>query len=51
MVQNFKLSMNEILICNEMSVKELINENNKWEEMLKWFKKGLSIYCEERGYI
>ena len=28
MVQNFKLSMNEILICNEMSVKELINENN-----------------------
>ena len=35
MVQNFKLSMNEILICNEMSVKELINENNKWEEMLK----------------
>ena len=51
MVQNFKLSMNEILICNEMSVKELINENNKWEEMLKGFKKGLSIYCEERGYI
>ena len=38
MVQNFKLSMNEILICNEMSVKELINENNKWEEILKGFK-------------
>lgn len=51
MIQNFKLSMNEIFICNEMSVKELINENSKRNEVLKEFKKGLSIYCEERGYI
>lgn len=51
MIQNFKLSMNEIFICNEMSVKELINENSKRKEVLKEFKKGLSIYCEERGYI
>lgn len=51
MVQNFKLSMNEILICNEMSVKELINENSEWEELLKRFKKEISIFCEERGYV
>lgn len=51
MVQNFKLSMNEILICNEMSIKELVNENSEWEELLKTFKKEILTFCEERGYV
>lgn len=51
MIQGFKLSMNELLVCNEMSVKDLINENREWKELLKGFKKSLSDYCEEKGYV
>ena len=50
-VKNSILSMNEILICNEMSIKELVNENSEWEELLKIFKKEILTFCEERGYV
>ena len=39
-----------IYICNEMSIKELVNENSEWEELLKTFKKEILTFCEERGY-
>lgn len=51
MIQSFKLSINELLICNNMSVKKLISEHRDFEESLKSFKKELSDYCKEAGYI
>ena len=51
MIQTFKLSTNELLICNEMSVAQLITENRDYKVKLKDFKEELSKYCEEMGYI
>lgn len=51
MVQSFKLSMNELLICNEMSVSTLITEHRGFREKLKGFKKAVSDHCQEMGYI
>ena len=51
MIQTFKLSTNELLICNEMSVAQLITENRDYKVKLKDFKKELLKYCEEMGYI
>ena len=51
MVQNFKLSVNELLICNEMSVSNLITAHRGYEAKLKAFKKAVTIYCQEMGYI
>ena len=51
MIQTFKLSTNELLICNEMSVSSLITEHRGYEAKLKAFKKALKEYCQEMGYI
>ena len=51
MIQTFKLSTNELLICNEMSVSSLITEHRGYEAKLKAFKKALKEYCQEMGYL
>lgn len=50
MIKSFKLSVNELLVCNEMSIKSLIDSNKGDEEYiskLKCFKKTLNSYCHE----
>ena len=51
MIQSFKLSINELLICNEMSVSSLITEHRGYQAKLKSFKSAVSSYCQEMGYI
>ena len=51
MIQTFKLSTNELLICNEMSVSNLITEHRGYEAKLKAFKKTVKEYCQEMGYV
>ncbi len=51
MIQSFKLSVNELLVCNEMSVSPLITEHRGYERKLKDFKKAVSAYCQDMGYI
>lgn len=51
MIQSFKLSTNELLICNEMSVIDLIAEHRGYETKLKAFKKVVTNYCQEMGYV
>ena len=51
MIQSFKLSIEELLICNEMSVNSLISAHTGFKEKLKSFKKEIKKYCVESGYI
>lgn len=51
MIQSFKLSVKELLVCNEMSVRNLITAHREYQETLKEFKKAVSDYCQEIGYI
>lgn len=51
MIQSFKLSTNELLVCNEMSVSGLITEHRGYERKLKDFKKAVSTYCQDMGYV
>ena len=51
MIQSFKLSTNELLVCNEMSVRGLISDYREYKAKLKNFKKVLADYCQEKGYI
>lgn len=51
MIQNFKLSVNELLVCNEMSVNTLITLHRGYQEKLKNFKKAMASYCEDMGYL
>ena len=51
MIQSFKLSTNELLVCNEMSVSGLITEHRGYEQKLKAFKKAVTTYCQDMGYI
>lgn len=51
MIQSFKLSANELLICNEMSVSNLITAHRGYQAKLKDFKKIVTGYCQELGYI
>ena len=51
MIQSFKLSTNELLICNEMSVNGLITAHRGYQTKLKEFKKVVAEYCQELGYI
>lgn len=51
MIQSFKLSTNELLICNEMSVSNLITAHRGYQTKLKEFKKVVTGYCKELGYI
>lgn len=51
MIQESYLSVNELLVCNEMSVRELTNSNQEMRENLISFKQGLKKYCSDSGYI
>lgn len=51
MIQSFKLSTNELLVCNEMSVSALITAHRGYQAKLKEFKKAVTEYCQELGYI
>jgi hypothetical protein len=51
MIQNFNLSVNELLICNEMSIHKLTAANPAIRDKLKSFKKSLRTYCENHGYV
>ena len=51
MVQSFKLSVNELLVCNEMSVRGLITDHRDYETDLKEFKSAVTEYCEKMGYL
>ena len=51
MLQSFKLSVNELLFCNEMSVSGLITFHRGYQGKLKDFKKVLHDYCLQMGYI
>lgn len=51
MIQSFKLSVNELLICNEMSVSGLITEHRGYQTKLRNFKKALQTHCQENGYV
>lgn len=51
MIQSFKLSVNELLVCNEMSVSSLITAHRKYQTKLKDFKKAVTYHCQEMGYI
>jgi len=51
MIQSFKLSTNELLICNEMSVNGLITAHRGYQTKLKEFKNVVAEYCQELGYI
>lgn len=46
-----KLSVNELLVCNEMSVSSLITAHRGYQTKLKDFKKAISDHCQEMGYI
>lgn len=51
MIQSFKLSTNELLVCNEMSVSSLITAHRGYQAKLKDFKKAIADHCQEMGYI
>lgn len=51
MVQTFKLSINEMLVCKEMSNKGLIKKFPQCKDILKEFKEAVSLYCENLGYV
>lgn len=51
MIQSFKLSVNELLVCNEMSVSSLITAHRGYQVKLKDFKKAVTNHCQEMGYI
>lgn len=51
MIRSFKFSMNELLVCNEMSVSALITRHREHQEKLKDFKNEMTEYCQEMGYI
>lgn len=51
MIQSFKLSANELLVCNEMSVSRLITAHRGYQAKLKKFKEVMHDYCLAMGYI
>ena len=51
MIQSFRLSVNELLVCNEMSVSRLITAHRRYQAKLKDFKKAIADHCQEMGYI
>lgn len=51
MIQSFKLSVNELLVCNEMSIRYLIAEHRNYQKKLNLFKKTMKKYCKEKGYV
>ncbi len=51
MIQTFKLSINEMLICKEMSITSLIERFPQYKDILKEFKNAVLLYCENLGYV
>jgi len=50
MVQSFKLSINELLICNQMSVSHIITKHRGYSKKLKEYKAAMATYCAEMDY-
>lgn len=51
MIQNFKLSVNELLICNEMSVNSICSDYREYTAKLKEYKTAILAYCKDLGCI
>lgn len=51
MILSFNLSVNELLVCNEMSVNSLITAHRGYQTKLKDFKKAVFDHCQEMGYV
>ncbi len=51
MILDFKLSVNELLVCEQMSVKYLINERRNDKDKLRAFEKAITDHCVNMGYI
>ena len=51
MIQGFNLSVQELLVCNEMSVRTLAAENPAFKNDLNKFKIALKEYCKGQGYF
>lgn len=49
MVQNFKLSINELLKLNSVSLSSLISQRRMLKNKINKFKKSLNSYCEIFG--
>lgn len=49
MIQSFKLSVNELLVCNEMSVSSLITAHRGYQTKLKNFKKRYQTTVKKWG--
>lgn len=50
LIQSFKLSVNELVICKEMSISSLITQHRGYESKLKKFKKAIEKHCIDMGY-
>lgn len=50
MIQNFNLSINELLICDEMSLRGILKDNPDQKNCLKGFKRALEAYCKNNDY-
>lgn len=51
MIQNGNLSRNELLICNEMSIRELCGGRQPDAPKFQQFKASLKSYCTSKEYI
>lgn len=51
MIQGFNLSVQELLVCNKMSVRTLASENPEFKNDLNKFKKAFREYYERQGYV
>ena len=47
MIEGFNLSLKELSVCNEMSVKNLISDKPDFKANLQEFKRSLKEYCED----
>ncbi|MCD8006648.1 MAG: hypothetical protein LUF29_06710 [Oscillospiraceae bacterium] len=50
MIQSFKLSVKEMIVCKDMSISQLITAHRGYEKKLKDFKKAVTDYCKEWLY-
>ena len=50
MIQGFNLSIQELLVCNEMSIRQIISEKPEFKDSLNKFKTTLKVYSERQGY-
>ncbi len=50
LIQSFKLSVSELVVCKEMSISTLVTQHRGYEDKLKKFKKAVEKYCDDMGY-